>query len=278
MQDISELSQKDKEEIAGYIKRDNLDLVNSKIPAVQVKNSFYTRYGKRILDIILSFVAVVITLPVNLIIAVITYLDVGYPLIFKQFRMGKQEKVFTIYKFRNMTNATDANGELLPPSQRVTKWGKFVRKTSLDELLNFWSILNGSMSIIGPRPLLVQYTERMNKRHKAIFTMRPGLECPTIKKVDHVLSWKERLENYVWYVENCSFWIDIQLCFRIFQEVFDRKSTIQRADANHGAFMGYDTDGNVIYSKLVPDKYVEEFCNKHNYHNLNEALDKRYGQ
>lgn len=275
MWDISELSQSDKTEIAGYIKRDNLKAVNQKLQAVHVKNSFYTRFGKRILDIILSLFAIIITFPINLAIAVITFFDVGHPIIFKQSRVGKDEKLFTIYKFRNMTNETDTNGELLPPSQRVTKWGKFVRKTSLDELLNFISILNGSMSIIGPRPLLDYYAERMNDRHKMIYAVRPGLECPTLKRVDHTLSWQERLDNYVWYVENCSFGVDVQLCLRVIQIAFDRKSTNQRSNANHGGFMGYDSDGNVIYTKSVPDKYVEEFCSKHGYQSLRDAIEER---
>ena len=100
-----------------------------------------------------------------------------------------------------MTNETDANGELLPPSQRVTKWGKIARKTSLDELLNFVSVLKGDMSIIGPRPLLDYYFERLSDRHKTIYKVRPGLECPTPQHVDHCLSWQERLDNYVWYAE-----------------------------------------------------------------------------
>lgn len=276
MQDISGLASDYKTEIAEYIKRDNLELVNQKVPVVHVKKSFYTQYGKRALDIVLSLVALIVTAPINAIIAIITFFDVGRPLIFKQYRMGMNKKKFTIYKFRNMTNETDRNGCLLPPSQRVTKWGKFVRKTSLDELLNFIPILIGDMSIIGPRPLLDSYIERLNERHRAIYAVRPGLECPPIKKVDHTLSWQERLDNYVWYVENCSLWVDIQLCFRVIQIAFDRKNTSQRSNASQGGFMGYDMDGKVIYSKAVPDLYVKEFCENHGYKNLQEAIARRY--
>ncbi|MDO4306308.1 MAG: sugar transferase [Eubacteriales bacterium] len=275
MQDITELSKSQKAEIASYIARDNLAIVNAKVKQVTVKDTFYTRYGKRAIDIVISLFALIVTLPINFFIAIITFFDVGSPIIFKQHRVGRNEKIFTIYKFRNMTNETDANGELLPPSERVTKWGNFVRKTSLDELLNFVSILNGSMSIIGPRPLLEYYAERLNVRHKKIYAVRPGLECPTLNKVDHTLSWQERLENYIWYVENCSFWIDVKLAFRIVQIAFDRKSTAQRADASHGGLLGYDLEGNVIYTKSVPDHFVEEFCKKHGYKNLEDAVSIR---
>ena len=275
MQDITDLSLSAKKEIAEYIKRDNLAVVNEKVQKVKVRNTFYTRYGKRALDILISLFAIIITMPINLIIAIVTFFDVGRPIIFKQQRVGKDEKRFTIYKFRNMTNDTDANGELLPPDQRVTKWGKFVRKTSLDELLNFISVFNGSMSIIGPRPLLDRYAEQLHDRHRAIYAVRPGLECPTLHRVDHALSWQERLDNYVWYVENCSLLVDIRLCFRIVSVAFNRKETAIRSGAGRGGLMGYDRDGNVIYTKTMPDKYLNMYLKNHNYSNLQEAIEDR---
>lgn len=275
MQDITDLSQSQKAEIAGYIARDNLATVNKKLQQVRVRNTIYTRYIKRIIDILISVLALIVTFPINLVIAIVTIFDVGFPIIFRQHRIGKDEKLFTIYKFRNMTNDKDINGELLPPSERVTKWGKFVRKTSLDELLNFVSVLSGSMSIIGPRPLLDYYAERLNARHKMIYAIRPGLECPTLHRVDHPLSWQERLDNYVWYVENCSFLLDVWLAFRMVQIAFDKKSVKQRSSADHGGLLGYDLDGNVIYTKAVPDQFIEEFCEKHGYRDLKEAIAAR---
>lgn len=275
MQDVSSLSQADLSEIAGYIKRDNLEAVNKMVKAVEPKDTFYTRHGKRWIDLLVSGLALLVTAPINLVIAVVTFFDVGRPILFKQTRVGKDQAPFYIYKFRNMTNAVDERGQLLPPSKRVTKWGKFVRKTSLDELLNFVSIWNGDMSLIGPRPLLTHYAERLNERHRSIFRVKPGLECPTMEPVDHALSWQERLDNYVWYVENCSLWVDIKLFFRIVQVALDRKSTAQRSNATHGGLMGYDLEGNVIYSKHVPDQYVEEFCRNHNYSSIEDALNLR---
>lgn len=275
MQDISGLSLAAKGEIAEYIKRDHLEYVNAHVEPVHMKDTFYTRHGKRIMDILIGLLGFTASLPFNLIIAIVTYFDVGRPIFFKQQRIGKDGNFFIIYKFRNMTNDVDANGELLPPTERVTKWGKLMRKTSLDELLNFVSVLKGDMSIIGCRPLMTTISNRLNDRHKAIHTMKPGLECPTLHKVDHALSWQERLDNYVWYVENCSFWLDIKLCFRMLAVAFDRKETSCRSNASRGGFLGYDLDGSVIYTKSCPDQYVEEFCRNHGYANLEEAVASR---
>lgn len=275
MVDISDFSLEAKMEIASYIKRDNLDSVNLKLNEVHVKDTFYTRYGKRMCDIVIALIGLIITLPINLILAIATFFDVGSPIIFKQARIGRFEKPFTIYKFRNMRNDLDVNGQLLPPNQRVTKWGKFVRKTSLDELLNFVSVLNGSMSVIGPRPLMDYYAERLNNRHKMMYAVRPGLECPTPYKVQHVLMWQERLDNYVWYVENCSLYIDIKLMFRLVSLMFNRNSTSHRSNASTGGLLGYDVEGNVIYTKTCPQKYVEEYCIKHGYLDAEDVVNQR---
>lgn len=278
MVDINELSFSQKAEIADYIKRDNLTIVNHKLKPAEVKDSFYTRYGKRCIDIVFSLLALTVTAPINLVLAVITFFDVGCPVLFHQKRIGIEGRKFTIYKFRNMTNETDANGELLPPSQRVTKWGKIARKTSLDELLNFVSVLKGDMSIIGPRPLLDYYFERLSDRHKTIYKVRPGLECPAPQHVDHCLSWQERLDNYVWYAENCSFMLDVRLLFRMVAIALDRRSTSSRSQAKTGGLMGYDTDGNVIYTKAVPDRFVDEFLTTHGYKSIDEAVADRYSE
>jgi lipopolysaccharide/colanic/teichoic acid biosynthesis glycosyltransferase len=278
MQDITELSLSDKAEIAGFIRRDNLAYVNAHIRQTPVKDTFYTRFGKRALDIVIALIALVVTSPINLVIAVVTYFDVGTPIIFKQQRTGKDGKKFTIYKFRNMTNDTDVNGELLPAAQRVTKWGRFVRKTSLDELLNFVSILNGSMSVIGPRPLPDYYAERLSDKHRMMYGVRPGLECPTPQRADHKLSWQERLDNYVWYAENCSLWVDIRLALRVVQVALDRRETSRRSEAGSGGILGYDLDGNIIYTRSVPEQFVREFCDNHGFADLEEAIAARTAQ
>jgi len=200
-----------------------------------LKNIYYVLYGKRLMDIIIALVALIVTLPVNLILAVFTYIDVGLPIIFKQQRVGKDGLLFTIYKFRNMTNETDENGKLLPPRMRVTKFGKFVRACSLDELLQFWNILIGEMSVIGPRPLAIRYMEQYSERQKNRHVVKPGLECPTPKHLDHVRTWEEQLENDVWYVENVSFMLDVWLMFRLVQLTFDRESAHVRCTATKGS-------------------------------------------
>lgn len=273
--DITALSLSDKMEIAGYIREDTLETVNKIAKPVNIKNTFYTKYGKRCFDFFVGLIGFIVTIPINIIIAIITLIDVGRPIIFKQQRIGKDGKKFTIYKFRNMTNDVDENGELLPPNQRVTKWGRIVRKTSLDELMNFISIISGSMSVIGPRPLPDYYAERLNTRHKSMYTVRPGLECPTLKKINHVLSWQERLDNYVWYVENCSFLVDIKLLLRVVSLVFDREETDKRSNASYGGFMGYNLEGDVVYTKNIPQKYIERFCKNHGYKDLDEAIENR---
>lgn len=237
------------------LKEENLSFVNENDERVVPRKNFYTKYVKRCIDIVVSAVALVVTLPVNVVIALCTYFDVGKPILFKQKRVGLNGKIFTIIKFRNMTNEKDDSGNLLPPSQRVTKFGKFVRKTSLDELMNFWSILKGDMSLIGPRPLLMEYYPLYSERHKARQTVRPGLECPMIQQMDNRVTWKGQFENDVYYAANVSFFLDIKLVFSLVKMVFSRKSIAGRGNGMRGTFMGYDTDGSSIDSCEVPVKY-----------------------
>lgn len=272
MQNVVGLNEKNKNEIAQYIYEANIAIVNSSVPEVQVKKSFYVKYGKRMFDFTIALVAVIVTAPINIVIAIVTFFDVGFPIIYKQQRTGKDKKIFTIYKFRNMTNETDMNGELLPPEKRVTKWGRFVRKTSLDELLNFISVLKGDMSLVGPRPLLNDYVELYNDYHMRRFEYRPGLECPSIKKLDHVMDWQERLDNDIWYVQNCSFLVDLKMIFRIVQVALNRKAIKTRGNANAGRFLGYDKDGSIITSHAVPDEFCEMFCEKHGFSSIEEVI------
>ncbi len=239
------------------VAKDNLAYVNEHDKKVVPRDTIYTRYIKRLIDIIVSLLALIVTLPVNLVIGIVTYFDVGHPIFFCQERLGKNEKKFTIVKFRNMTNATNELGELLPPDQRVTKFGKFVRRTSLDELLNFWSILKGDMSLIGPRPLVEQYMCRYSDRHKMRYAVRPGLECPNITKKDGEYTWADQFENEIYYVENVSFLLDMKMAFALVGMVFNRKKTKTRANAVRGSFIGYTKDGKSINSKEVPAEYVK---------------------
>lgn len=244
-------------QIAEWLAEERLPIINGKLEDVHVNKNIYSCYIKRLLDIFISLIALLITLPVNLLIGIVTFFDVGRPIFFTQERVGKNGKIFKIVKFRNMHNTTDERGELLPAAQRLTKWGRFVRKTSLDELLNFWSILKGDMSLIGPRPLPPEYLVRYNKRHKMRLAVRPGLECPPHEKINHVWRWQEQFDNDIWYVENISFLTDCKMCIRLIQFVFDSQNAHARADVKKGVFSGYDLNGETIDLGDVPDEYIE---------------------
>lgn len=249
--------------VAKEVAADNLAFVNENDKSVTPKNSIYARYIKRLLDIVISAIALLITLPINLVLAIVTYFDVGRPIIFRQKRIGKDGKKFTIIKFRNMTNDTNEEGELLPPNQRVTKWGGFVRRTSLDELLNFYNVLKGDMSLIGPRPLAIEYEERYSERHKMRYAIRPGLECPNIISKGGKYKWSDQFENDIYYVENISFLLDVKMLLALIGMVFNRKSNAVRGNAVRGSFIGYYKNGESINSRRVPLHYVMDALEKH---------------
>lgn len=245
--------------IAHMVADANLDWVNQHSEPVRPKNSFYAKYIKRILDLIVAVPVFILLLPVNLVLGIITFLDVGRPVFFKQQRTGKDGKPFNLIKFRNMTNKKDEYGNLLPPSQRVTKWGSFVRKYSLDELLNFWSILKGDMSLIGPRPLPSSFDSRYSDRHKMRSAVKPGLECPSLDAKTSIRLYQEQFENDIWYVENISFWTDIKMVIALVKLVFNSKERSDHATVGGGDFVGYDDDGIAFSMRRIPQKYEDAY-------------------
>lgn len=256
----SRLSSNEEEQVAELLREKYLEHTNSISAPVYPKDSFYTRYGKRILDIIISFPAFVLLLPINLILGIFTLIDVGVPIFYKQTRVGKDGKYFTLIKFRNMNNKTDSDGKLLPPSQRVTRFGRIMRKFSLDELLNFWSVLKGDMSIIGPRPQAVFMYERMSDRHKMRTAVRPGLECPRVIELDYydTCRYQRTFENDIWYVENVSFIQDVKMVFLLVKMVFAfGKREEQATGEGVSYFVGYDKDGHALsmnkYKRLIKE-------------------------
>ena len=250
-------------EVADCIKRDNLEKVNRLHAPVTPRRSLYSRFVKRGIDIVVSAFALVVTFPINVVLCMGTALDVGRPIIFKQRRTGKDGKPFYIIKFRNMTNEKDENGELLPARDRITKFGAFVRKTSLDELLNFWSIFKGDMSLVGPRPLKAETAGRFSNRHASRMAVRPGLECPILHDFGYAPGWDERLENDVWYVEHVSLVTDIRMLLGVVRMTFDAKARKYRASASGGGFMGYDPEGHAIDQASIPEKYLDEVLHRH---------------
>lgn len=174
-------------------------------------NSFYAKYIKRFIDIILSLLVIVCFCWLYAIVAILVRVKLGSPVLFKQARPGKDEKIFNMYKFRTMTDARDANGELLPDEVRLTSFGSFLRKTSLDELPEFFNILKGDMSFIGPRPLLVKYLPYYNERERLRHSIRPGLTGWAQAHGRNAISWEKKFEYDVWYVEHLSFLTDIKV-------------------------------------------------------------------
>lgn len=183
----------------------------------KAKRTFYTVVVKRLLDIILSGLAIVVLSPLLLVLSVLELIYHGRPILFAQERPGLHGKIFKVYKFRSMTNARDENGDLLPEDQRATKFGRMIRRLSLDELPELFCILTGKMSIIGPRPLLVRYLPYYTERHQHRHDVRPGFACVPLKPMK-TWSWNDQFENDIWYMENCSFIVDVKMVFAVLRE------------------------------------------------------------
>ncbi len=175
---------------------------------------------KRILDVIVSGLALLILSPVIALLAIMIRIKLGSPVIFRQERPGYQTRIFTLKKFRTMTDAKDADGNLLPDAERLTKFGRILRRTSLDELPELWNIFCGDMSLIGPRPLLVSYLPYYTEREQLRHTVRPGLTGLAQVSGRNFLAWDKRLEKDVEYVENLSFLLDMKIFFITIKKVF----------------------------------------------------------
>lgn len=183
----------------------------------------YQKYIKRILDITLSGVAIIVLSPVMSITAILVRKKLGSPIIFKQKRPGKDEKIFTMYKFRTMTDERDEKGELLPDSIRVTKFGKMLRSTSLDELPELFNIFKGDMSVVGPRPLLVQYLLLYNEQQKRRHEVRPGLSGLAQINGRNAITWDEKFNYDVEYVEKVSFALDVSIVIKTMIKAFKQE-------------------------------------------------------
>ncbi|QUH19070.1 sugar transferase [Alkaliphilus sp. B6464] len=199
---------------------------------------FYRNYGKRMMDFVLSLIAIIVLSPVLLIVAVLVRLKLGSPIIFKQERPGLNEKIFTMYKFRTMTDGRDEDGELLPNEMRLTRFGGFLRSTSLDELPELWNIVRGDMGIIGPRPLLVQYLELYNDHQKRRHEVRPGLSGLAQVNGRNAISWEDKFNYDVWYVDNFNMLLDIKIIVQTFLKVFRREGVNKSESVTMEKFKG----------------------------------------
>lgn len=179
----------------------------------------YKRFAKRILDIFFSLIFILMLSPVLLGIAILVRVKLGSPVIFHQLRPGKDERIFELKKFRTMTDEKDEDGRLLPDNVRLTDFGKKLRSTSLDELPELWNILKGEMSFVGPRPLLVEYLPRYNEEQHRRHEVRPGLTGLAQSQGRNLLTWEDRFELDIYYVDNMSFLGDMKIIFDTFKAV-----------------------------------------------------------
>lgn len=192
-------------------------------------NGFYNRFVKRLIDILCSALFLILFCWLYLILAIIVRINLGSPIIFHQQRPGQidpktgEARIFNLCKFRSMTDERDENGNLLPDKQRLTKFGRIFRSTSLDELPELFNILKGDMSIVGPRPLLVRYLEHYNSHDMRRQEVRPGLTGLAQVSGRNALTWKERFVKDVEYVDNLSFVMDLKILFLTVKKVFIRE-------------------------------------------------------
>lgn len=192
----------------------------------KVKHMIYAKFVKRILDFLFSLCAIIVLSPVLLVLCILVRTKLGSPIFFKQERPGRNEKIFTLCKFRTMTDERDENGNLLPDNVRLTKFGKFLRATSLDELPELLNILKGDMSIIGPRPLLVSYLPYYSEREKLRHSVRPGLTGLAQVSGRNFIDWDKRMEKDVEYVENLSFAMDVKVLRMTVQTVLGHQDEV----------------------------------------------------
>ncbi len=205
---------------------------------VKVKQGIYRRFFKRPMDFILSLMAIFVLIPVLIIVGLLIKVKLGSPVLFKQKRPGFNEKIFTMYKFRTMTDGKAENGDLLPDSIRLTEFGKILRATSLDELPELFNILKGDMSIVGPRPLLVQYLDLYNDHQKRRHEVRPGLSGHAQVNGRNAISWEDKFNLDIEYVDNISFIEDWEIIFKTIKKVFVKEGISSGSSVTMEPFRG----------------------------------------
>ena len=219
-----------------------------------MKKTFYTVFFKRFLDIFCGILALIIFSPVMLIVWIISKFSIGGKAIFCQYRPGKNGKIFKLYKFRSMTNKTDENGNLLPDEQRITKFGKTIRKLSLDELPQLFNIIKGDMSFIGPRPRMVQECVFLDEEHQDRFKVRPGITGWAQVNGRNNITFDKVVEFDKIYVEKISFWFDVKIFFKTIGYVFKRK------DINKEGTVSNEFHGDYLLrtNQITKDEYNEK--------------------
>lgn len=205
---------------------------------MQVISVMYRKYIKRFFDIVLAVLALILLSPVLVITSVVVYMKIGAPIFFRQQRPGKNEKIFEILKFRTMTDRKDDNGKVLPDAMRLTKFGAFLRSTSIDELPELINIVKGDMAIVGPRPLLVKYLPLYNEKQRHRHDVRPGLTGLAQVNGRNAISWEEKFDYDVKYVQSISFLGDCKIVFQTVWKVFQRKGISSQTSTTMEEFKG----------------------------------------
>lgn len=202
----------------------------------------YEKFVKRCLDFLLALTALLMLSPVILIVAVLVKIKLGSPVIFKQKRPGKDEKIFCMYKFRTMTDERNADGELLPDEERLPRFGRLLRSTSLDELPELWNIVKGDMSIVGPRPLLIQYLSLYNERQHHRHDVRPGITGLAQVNGRNAISWEEKFDWDIRYVTNITFIGDVKILLKSIKIVLEREGISSDTAVTMEYFTGNNDD------------------------------------
>lgn len=222
------------------------------------KQGIYERYIKRLLDIICALAALIVFGWLYIIVAILVRVKLGSPVLFTQPRPGKDEKIFKLYKFRTMTDARDENGKLLPDDVRLTKFGKALRSTSLDELPEAFNILKGDMSVIGPRPQLVRDMVFMTPEQRLRHTVRPGLSGLAQTRGRNALSWDGKLETDLEYIQHVTFLGDLKIIFDTVKQVFFRQKGLENSDVDEVEITDDFGDYLLKAGRVGMEEYVEK--------------------
>ena len=193
---------------------------------------------KTIVDKTLALFLIILFSPIYIVVSLLIFFKIGSPILFRQKRPGYKEKIFGIYKFRTMTNEKDANGNLLPDDKRLVGIGKFIRSTSLDELPQLFNVLKGEMSFVGPRPLLIEYLPLYNQKQKRRHDVKPGITGWAQVNGRNAISWEQKFDYDVWYVDNQSFWLDIKILWLTFLKVVKRSDISSSTSSTMEKFTG----------------------------------------
>ncbi|MFY9080262.1 undecaprenyl phosphate N,N'-diacetylbacillosamine 1-phosphate transferase [Aliarcobacter cryaerophilus] len=193
---------------------------------------------KNLFDKTLALFLIILFSPIYVVVSLLIFLKMGSPILFRQKRPGYKEEIFGIYKFRTMTNDKDANGNLLPDDKRLVGIGKFIRSTSLDELPQLFNVLKGEMSFVGPRPLLEEYLPLYNEKQKRRHDVKPGITGWAQVNGRNAISWEQKFDYDIWYVDNQSFWLDIKILWLTFLKVVKRSDISSSTSSTMEKFTG----------------------------------------